>query len=121
MQLDIVRLWKNEDYRASLSKEELATLPESPIGEIELSDADLQMIQGGQANSCTNNAYSTYDASCSCDGGNYGGNYNGGNNGGPSGYGTTSCNGSSGGSQAVGFVVLEVVPASSCYTYSSCS
>ncbi len=123
MQLDIVRLWKNEDYRASLSKEELAMLPESPIGEIELSDADLQVIQGGQGNSCISSAYSTYDASCTCDGGNYGGNYNDCNNGSPTiyGYGNTSCNGSSGGSQAVGFVVLQVVPASSCYTYSTCS
>lgn len=116
MQLDIVRLWKNEDYRASLSKEELAALPESPIGEIELSDTDLQLIQGGQGNSCVSSAYSTYDASCTCNGGNYGG-----NNGSPSGYeyGNTSCNGSSGSPQVVGYVVMQVVPVAPSYSTSS--
>lgn len=113
MQLDIVRLWKNEEYRAGLSEEQLATLPESPIGEIELSDADLQMIQGGQGNSCNSNGYNTttYDISCTCDGGS---NYN--NNGGS--YtvysnNNSSCSGSNYNSQPSGVIVL-VIPASSC-------
>ncbi|HLI88292.1 MAG TPA: mersacidin/lichenicidin family type 2 lantibiotic [Ktedonobacteraceae bacterium] len=47
MQLDIVRAWKDDVYRQSLTGEELALLPENPIGEYELSDADLEMIYGG--------------------------------------------------------------------------
>jgi len=33
--LDIIRAWKDEAYRASLSKEERAMLPENPAGELE--------------------------------------------------------------------------------------
>jgi len=43
----IVRSWKNEDYRLSLSLDEQALLPESPAGLIELSDEDLLGIDGG--------------------------------------------------------------------------
>ena len=37
----IVRSWKNEDYRLSLSVDEQALLPENPAGLIELSDDEL--------------------------------------------------------------------------------
>jgi mersacidin/lichenicidin family type 2 lantibiotic len=47
MELDIVRAWKDDVYRQSLTAEEQAMLPENPIGEYELSDADLEMIYGG--------------------------------------------------------------------------
>jgi mersacidin/lichenicidin family type 2 lantibiotic len=43
----IVRSWKNEDYRLSLSVDEQALLPENPAGLIELSDEDLLGIGGG--------------------------------------------------------------------------
>ncbi len=43
MKFDIVRAWKDESYRESLGAE----APESPIGAVELSDADLEVIQGG--------------------------------------------------------------------------
>jgi mersacidin/lichenicidin family type 2 lantibiotic len=46
MNLDIVQAWKNDAYRASLSAEEQAMLPESPAGEYELSDADLEVVYG---------------------------------------------------------------------------
>jgi mersacidin/lichenicidin family type 2 lantibiotic len=49
MKLDIVRAWKDESYRASLSEEQLALLPANPIGEVELSDSDLAGICGGNA------------------------------------------------------------------------
>ena len=48
MQIDIVRAWKDEAYRQSLSEEERLALPESPVGEIELTDADLEAVYGGQ-------------------------------------------------------------------------
>jgi len=31
-QIDIVRYWKDSEFRASLSKEQLADLPNSPVG-----------------------------------------------------------------------------------------
>jgi len=43
----IVRSWKNEDYRLSLSVDEQALLPENPAGLIELSDQELLGIDGG--------------------------------------------------------------------------
>jgi mersacidin/lichenicidin family type 2 lantibiotic len=47
MEIDIVRAWKDDLYRQGLTLEEQALVPESPIGEFELSDADLEMIYGG--------------------------------------------------------------------------
>lgn len=44
---DIVKAWRDEEYRASLPAEQQATLPASPIGEIELTDADLAEVEGG--------------------------------------------------------------------------
>ena len=48
MNIDIVRAWKDEAYRQSLSEEDRCTLPENPVGEIELIDADLEAVYGGQ-------------------------------------------------------------------------
>jgi mersacidin/lichenicidin family type 2 lantibiotic len=44
---DIIRAWKDEDYRASLSDEQKALLPENPVGLIELTDEDLSSVSGG--------------------------------------------------------------------------
>jgi mersacidin/lichenicidin family type 2 lantibiotic len=46
MKFDIVRAWKDASYRHSLSEEELALLPSNPAGEIELTDADLETVNG---------------------------------------------------------------------------
>jgi mersacidin/lichenicidin family type 2 lantibiotic len=48
MNLDIVRVWKNEIDRSELSREQLALLPENPVGELELTNADLEIVYGGQ-------------------------------------------------------------------------
>ena len=48
MKLDIIRAWKDETYRQTLSEEELGLLPANPAGETELSDACLDTIYGGQ-------------------------------------------------------------------------
>lgn len=45
--VDTVRAWKDEMYRNSLSSDVQATLPESPVGTLELSDADLEDVNGG--------------------------------------------------------------------------
>ena len=44
----IVRAWKDADYRASLSAEELAQLPENPVGMIELTVLEAVSVQGGR-------------------------------------------------------------------------
>jgi len=46
MKFDIVRSWKDESYRQSLSKEQLEMLPANPAGE-ELKDTDLEAVFGG--------------------------------------------------------------------------
>jgi mersacidin/lichenicidin family type 2 lantibiotic len=47
MKLDIVRAWKDETYRQSLGEDMLNELPANPAGEMELSDACLATIYGG--------------------------------------------------------------------------
>ena len=39
--MDIIRAWKDAEYRRSLTAEELAMLPENPAGMVELTDEDL--------------------------------------------------------------------------------
>lgn len=62
MKFDIVRAWKDEEYRKSLSEEELLCLPENPVGELELSDADLESVYGGRSAfvGCNSNYCSGY-------------------------------------------------------------
>lgn len=55
-QFDIIRAWKDEDYRLSLSDDERAQLPTNPAGMIELSDADLDNVVGA---CCTPNCNGT--------------------------------------------------------------
>ena len=45
----IIRAWKDPEFRARLSSEQRASLPDSPSGKpmTELDDADLQEITGG--------------------------------------------------------------------------
>jgi len=45
--LDVIRAWKDEAYRLSLSEVERARLPENPTGTIELDEADLSQVAGG--------------------------------------------------------------------------
>ncbi|MBD2299599.1 mersacidin/lichenicidin family type 2 lantibiotic [Nostoc sp. LEGE 06077] len=44
---DIIRAWKDEDYRNSLSDEQRSQLPENPAGLIELPDAESNALSGG--------------------------------------------------------------------------
>ena len=43
--VDVARAWKDRDYRNSLSAEQLAALPKSPVGEI--TDVEAEAISGG--------------------------------------------------------------------------
>lgn len=45
MGLDVVRAWKDEAYRESLSEEERKQLLQNPVGD--LTDDDLQSVYGG--------------------------------------------------------------------------
>jgi mersacidin/lichenicidin family type 2 lantibiotic len=44
---NIIRAWKNEAYRLSLSALERAVLPANPAGVIELGDSQLDEVAGG--------------------------------------------------------------------------
>ena len=46
MKIDIIRAWKDEAYRQSLTSEQQALLPENPAGELELSESELETIHG---------------------------------------------------------------------------
>jgi mersacidin/lichenicidin family type 2 lantibiotic len=44
---NIIRAWKDEDFRATLSAAQRKLLPENPAGDIQLSDSDLRGVVGG--------------------------------------------------------------------------
>ena len=46
---DIIRAWKDEDYRLSLSEAERAQLPDHPAGLVELTEKELSPVVGGNA------------------------------------------------------------------------
>jgi mersacidin/lichenicidin family type 2 lantibiotic len=45
--IDIIRAWKDEEYRWSLNEAERALLPDHPSGLIELNDNDMMGVVGG--------------------------------------------------------------------------
>ncbi len=45
--IDVVRAWKDEEYRNSLTPDQLAHLPPNPAGDTELSEEELDMVAGG--------------------------------------------------------------------------
>jgi mersacidin/lichenicidin family type 2 lantibiotic len=44
---NIIRAWKDEHFRNSLSDAERALLPENPAGVIDLTAAELDVVEGG--------------------------------------------------------------------------
>ncbi|HJQ33740.1 MAG TPA: mersacidin/lichenicidin family type 2 lantibiotic [Pyrinomonadaceae bacterium] len=46
---DVIRAWKDPEYRSSLGPAELAGMPENPAGAIELADEDLDGSEVGFA------------------------------------------------------------------------
>jgi len=46
---NVIRAWKDEEYRLSLSDAERALIPENPAGIVELADSDLDAASGGGA------------------------------------------------------------------------
>lgn len=49
MNFDIVRAWKDETYRLTLSEEDVNALPANPAGELELNNAEMESVDGGTA------------------------------------------------------------------------
>ena len=47
---DVVRAWKDAEYRESLGAEERAALPNHPAGLVDLSDAELESVRGAIIN-----------------------------------------------------------------------
>ena len=56
--LDVIRAWKDAEYRSSLTDRERASLPENPAGAFNLSDPDLDSVAGGTAS--TGPVFGTY-------------------------------------------------------------
>ena len=46
MTIDVIRAWKDESYRESLTPEQRAALPENPAGAIELTENELAAVDG---------------------------------------------------------------------------
>lgn len=61
---NIIRAWKDAEYRMSLSEEERAQLPENPAGLIELIDAQMSMVGGGYC--CEGDGYGADSGSPTC-------------------------------------------------------
>ena len=64
--IDIVRAWKDEEYRNSLSEEQLKQLPENPAGMIELSDENMETIAGGYPLEHVNTGTGSTNPPCRC-------------------------------------------------------
>jgi mersacidin/lichenicidin family type 2 lantibiotic len=47
--IDVVRAWKDAEYRARLCADERAALPAHPAGPIDLTDGELDEVAGGLA------------------------------------------------------------------------
>ena len=48
--LNVIRAWKNEEFRRGLTAAERAQLPENPAGAIELTSDELMSIDGSNGN-----------------------------------------------------------------------
>jgi mersacidin/lichenicidin family type 2 lantibiotic len=86
--LDVIRAWKDEEYRLSLSEAERALLPAHPAGFIGLTDVEMYAIGGGDGTNSTVTSDGEVccsggcqgDMSCQCPGDGDGGGSGGGGN-----------------------------------------
>lgn len=65
--VDVIRAWKDEEYRLSLSDAERAQLPAHPAGLVELQDAELDQAAGGLVTdwiTCTHSVFFCHSPSC---------------------------------------------------------
>lgn len=65
--VDVIRAWKDPVYRASLTPEELAQLPDHPSGVLEIQDEQLRGIAGlaeTTAQTCTEFSFNNFRRCC---------------------------------------------------------
>jgi mersacidin/lichenicidin family type 2 lantibiotic len=61
---NIIRAWKDEAYRLTLSAAERALVPANPAGAIELDDAQLDLVSAGNTTPGTLYVCCTGNAAC---------------------------------------------------------
>ncbi len=54
--LNVIRAWKDEEFRRGLSDAERASLPQNPAGLVDLTGEELRAVEGG-AVATTRNTY----------------------------------------------------------------
>jgi mersacidin/lichenicidin family type 2 lantibiotic len=47
--MNLIRAWKDAEFRATLSAEELAALPQHPAGLVELPEEEMAAVAGGRS------------------------------------------------------------------------
>jgi mersacidin/lichenicidin family type 2 lantibiotic len=55
--IDVVRAWRDEEYRNSLTEQERASLPENPAGMATVDDSTLRSITGGAVTAICNTRF----------------------------------------------------------------
>jgi mersacidin/lichenicidin family type 2 lantibiotic len=51
--IDTIKVWKDATYRGGLTAAQLASVPVNPAGQIELSDTELDAVNGGRMSNTT--------------------------------------------------------------------
>lgn len=63
--VDLVRAWRDAEYRAQLDSEQRSSLPASPAGVVDLDDDALKSVTGGcGATACSCGLNTTRNDSC---------------------------------------------------------
>ncbi len=67
--VDVIRAWKDPDYRRGLSEAQLAELPANPAGDMALTNEQLKEFSGGKpivttAITCTRSTFLGWKACC---------------------------------------------------------
>ncbi len=63
---NVIRAWKDEDFRNRLSQEERSQLPDHPAGKLELTDAQLGSAAGGRKANTAAGDESCYSGIIAC-------------------------------------------------------
>jgi mersacidin/lichenicidin family type 2 lantibiotic len=61
---DVIRAWKDEEYRASLADADRALLPPNPAGLIELDDEEMKKVMGSGGGQHPTTTATTHPAYC---------------------------------------------------------
>lgn len=64
--IDVVRAWKDEEYRSSLTEAQRAQIPDNPAGLVDLTDEEINGIEGGLSIKLSGGRVCTVTAECAC-------------------------------------------------------